>query len=103
MVWGTYSEKNPPSSNGHLLEFGGSKCLPGWFGAFFLEKELTTLRNGKTRPEKVSQSARLSEEGGFPYLTDFPSLISIKKCLLKTTSSRRAKKRRAPIQFIFVA
>ena len=23
MVWGTYLEKNCPSSNGHLLDFGG--------------------------------------------------------------------------------
>ena len=35
MVWGTYLEKNCPSSNGHILVFGGSKRLPepGWFGA----------------------------------------------------------------------
>ena len=61
MVWGTYLEKNCPSSNGHLLDcggvkmlarmvwgtyavkievqigncliVGGSKCLPGWFKA----------------------------------------------------------------------
>ena len=33
MVWGTYLEKNCPSSNGNLLDCGGSKCLPGWFGA----------------------------------------------------------------------
>ena len=31
--WGTYLEENCPSSNGHLLDFGGSKSLPGWFGA----------------------------------------------------------------------
>ena len=33
MVWGTYLEKNCPSSKGHLLGFGGSELLPGWFGA----------------------------------------------------------------------
>ena len=61
MVWGTYLEKNCPSSNGHLLDcggvkmlarmvwgtcavkievqmgicliVGGSKSVPGWFGA----------------------------------------------------------------------
>ena len=32
MVWGTFLEKNFPSSNGHLLDFGGSEPLPGWFG-----------------------------------------------------------------------
>ena len=33
MVWGTYLEKNSPSSKGHLLVFGGSEPLPGWLGA----------------------------------------------------------------------
>ena len=33
MVWGTFLEKNCPSSNGHILDFWGSKRLPGWFGA----------------------------------------------------------------------
>ena len=33
MVWGTYLEKNCPSSNGQILVFGGSKRLSGWFGA----------------------------------------------------------------------
>ena len=33
MVWGTYLEKNCPCSKGHLLDFGGSEPLPGWFGA----------------------------------------------------------------------
>ena len=37
MVWGTYLEKNCPCWTGHLLLFflggGGSKQLPGWFGA----------------------------------------------------------------------
>ena len=33
MVWGTYFEKNCPISKGHLLVFGGSEPLPGWFGA----------------------------------------------------------------------
>ena len=33
MVWGTFLGKNCPSSNGHLLDFWGSKPLPGWFGA----------------------------------------------------------------------
>jgi len=33
VVWGTYLEKNCPSSNGHILVFGGSKRLPRWFGA----------------------------------------------------------------------
>ena len=32
-VWVDYLEKNCPSSNGHLLVFGGSEPLPGWFGA----------------------------------------------------------------------
>ena len=32
MVWGTYLEMNCPSSNGHLLVFGGPERLPGWFG-----------------------------------------------------------------------
>ena len=27
MVWGTYLEKNCPSSNGHLLDCGGVKML----------------------------------------------------------------------------
>ena len=27
LVWGTYSEKNCPSSNGHLLDCGGVKML----------------------------------------------------------------------------
>ena len=27
MVWGTYLEKNCPSSNGHLLDWGGVKML----------------------------------------------------------------------------
>ena len=33
MVWGTYFEKNCPCSKGHILIFGGSEPLPGWFGA----------------------------------------------------------------------
>ena len=33
MVWGTYFEKNCPTSKGHLLDFRGSEPLPGWFGA----------------------------------------------------------------------
>ena len=37
MVWGTYLEENCPSTNRHLLDFGGSKSLPGWFGALFPE------------------------------------------------------------------
>ncbi len=67
MVWGTYLEENCPSSNGHLLDFGGSKSLPGWFGALFPEdfyrgaslkhtfilqfQEDTTLQNLKIGPE----------------------------------------------------
>ena len=35
MVWGTFLEKNFPSSNWHLLDFGGSKPLPGLFGPLF--------------------------------------------------------------------
>ena len=35
MVWGTYLEKNCPSSNGRLLIFWGSKLLPGWFGGTY--------------------------------------------------------------------
>ena len=39
MVWGTFLEKNFPRSNGHLLDFGGgSKPLPGWFGALIQRK-----------------------------------------------------------------
>ena len=33
MVWGTFLQKNFPSSNGHFHDFGGSEPLPGWFGA----------------------------------------------------------------------
>ena len=40
-----------------------SKPLPGWFGALFLEKDLTTYQNGRIGPEKVPQSARLSARG----------------------------------------
>ena len=52
MVWGTYLEKNYPSSDGHLLDFEGSRCLPGWFGALFLEKDWTALQKGRIGPEK---------------------------------------------------
>ena len=60
MVWGTFLEKNFPSSNGHLLDFGGgSKPLPGWFGALIqrkngkkMVKRVKNGKNGKIAPEK---------------------------------------------------
>ena len=47
------------TSNRHLLDFEGSRCLPGWFGALFLEKDLTTLQNCRIGPEK-SATTRFS-------------------------------------------
>ena len=44
MVWGTYLEKNCTSSNGHILVFGGSKRLPGWFGALIKRRIIQVLK-----------------------------------------------------------
>ena len=60
MVWGTYLEKNCQMGICLILGDGvkmladtnHSKCLPGWFGALFLEKDLTTLQNARIGPEK---------------------------------------------------
>ena len=64
MVWGTYLEKNCPSSNGHILVLGGSKRLPRWFGALTVFGSIQPCRMVKNGPKKVPQSARLSAGGG---------------------------------------
>ena len=55
MVWGTFLEKNFPSSNGHLLDFrGGLNPCPDGLGHFFRDE--------------VPQSARLSAGQGMQKL-----------------------------------
>ena len=48
MVWGTFLEKNFPSLNGHLLDFGGglNPCLDG-LGHLFREKMVKNGEKGK--------------------------------------------------------
>ena len=55
---------------GICLILGGSKPLPGWFGALFRENGKKNGKNNrkndkivKSRLKKVPQSARLSVEG----------------------------------------
>ena len=52
MVWGTYLEKNCPSSNGHILVFGGSKRLPRWFGALTVFGSIQPCRMVKNGPKR---------------------------------------------------
>ena len=68
MVWGTFLEKNFPSSNGHLLDFWGVLTLAGMVWGTYSEKMVKKNgKNGKmvkSRLKKVPQSARLSAGGG---------------------------------------
>ena len=53
MVWGTFLEKNFPSSKGHLLDFGGGlNPCPDGLGHLFREKMVKMVKNGKIAPEK---------------------------------------------------
>ena len=64
MVWGTYLEKNCPSSNGHILVFWGSKRLPGWFGALIYRHNGDFVSCLKLVPGLAwPQGARLSAGG----------------------------------------
>ena len=48
MVWGTFLEKNFPSSKGHLLDFGGGlNPCPDGLGHLFREKMVKRVKNGK--------------------------------------------------------
>ena len=66
MVWGTFLEKNFPSSNGHLLDFGGSKPLPGWFGALIQRKwQKNGKQNGKNSKMVKSRLKKSAPECPF--------------------------------------
>ena len=57
MVWGTFLAKNFPSSNGHLLDFGGGlNPCPDGLGHLFRENG----KNGKIAPEKKCPRVWLS-------------------------------------------
>ena len=67
MVWGAYIEENCPSSNGHLLDFGGVKMLARMVWGTFLEKDLATIQNGRIGPEKSATECPFEcGEGGGP-------------------------------------
>ena len=52
MVWGTFLEKNFPSSNGHLLDFGGGlNPCPDGLGHLFRENGKKNGKHGKIAPE----------------------------------------------------
>ena len=52
MVWGTFLERNFPSSNGHLLDFGGGlNPCPDGMGQLFREKMVKRVKNGKNGKE----------------------------------------------------
>ena len=51
-VWGTYLDYNWPSSNGHLLDFGGVKKLARMVWGTLFRRNHTNLQNVKIGPEK---------------------------------------------------
>ena len=61
MVWGTYLEKFKWAI---CLIVGGSKCLPGWFGALVTIKTVIWQSCSIRSENKVPQSARLTEGRG---------------------------------------
>ena len=55
MVWGTFLKKNFPSSNGHLLDFGGGlNPCPDGLGHLFRENG---KQNGKMVKSRLKKSA----------------------------------------------
>ena len=62
MVWGTFLEKNFPSSNGHFLDFwGGLNPCPDGLGHFFRENG---KKNAKIAPEKSAPECPFECGGG---------------------------------------
>ena len=66
MVWGNFFGKN-------LLDLGGSRPLPGWFGALFRRRSapecLFECREGGAKVIRAMPKCPLHEfQGGFPYI-----------------------------------
>ena len=61
MVWGTFLEKNFPSSNGHLLDFGGvltlARMVWGTYSEKMVKKWLTNGKSGKMVKSRLKKSA----------------------------------------------
>ena len=58
MVWGTFLKKNFPSSNGHLLDFGGGlNPCPDGLGHLFRENSKKNGKNGKMEKSRLKKSA----------------------------------------------
>ena len=61
MVWGTYLEKNCPSSNGHILVFGGVYTLAQMVWGTYRFRKHTTPKNG---PKKSAPMCPVECGGG---------------------------------------
>ena len=78
MVWGTYLEKNCPSSNGHILVLGGSKRLPRWFGALTVFGSIQPCRMVKNGPKKSAPECPV-ECGGQILFGQCPNVGDVKR------------------------